>query len=40
MNTIIPDIVLFLNGIPVVVIECKSPRVNDAIPEAIDQILR
>ena len=37
---IIPDVVLFLNGLPVVVIECKSPKVNDAIPEAIDQILR
>ena len=37
---IIPDIVLFLNGLPVVVIECKSPRVKDAIPEAIDQMLR
>ena len=24
---IIPDIVLFLNGLPVVVIECKSPKV-------------
>jgi len=34
------DIVLFLNGLPVVVIECKSPKVKDAIPEAIDQILR
>jgi type I restriction enzyme R subunit len=37
---ICPDIVLFLNGLPVVVIECKSPKVNDAIPEAIDQMLR
>jgi type I restriction enzyme, R subunit len=37
---IIPDIVLFLNGLPVVVIECKSPKVNDAIPEAIDQLMR
>lgn len=37
---IIPDIVLFLNGLPVVLIECKSPKVKDAIPEAIDQILR
>ncbi|HEX2976920.1 MAG TPA: HsdR family type I site-specific deoxyribonuclease, partial [Bacteroidales bacterium] len=37
---IFPDIVLFLNGLPVVVIECKSPKVKDAIPEAIDQILR
>ncbi len=37
---IIPDITLFLNGLPVVVIECKSPKVKDAIPEAIDQLLR
>ncbi|MBE0448702.1 MAG: type I restriction endonuclease subunit R, partial [Actinobacteria bacterium] len=37
---IIPDIVLFLNGLPVVVIECKSPKAKDAIPEAIDQMLR
>lgn len=37
---IIPDIVLFLNGLPVVVVECKSPKVKDPIPEAIDQILR
>lgn len=37
---ICPDIVLFLNGIPVVVVECKSPKVNDPIPEAIDQLLR
>jgi type I restriction enzyme R subunit len=37
---IYPDIVLFLNGLPVVVVECKSPKVNDAIPEAINQLLR
>ncbi|WP_202806377.1 type I restriction endonuclease subunit R [Planktothrix mougeotii] len=37
---IIPDIVIFLNGLPVVVIECKSPKVHDAIPEAIDQLMR
>ena len=37
---IIPDVVLFLNGLPVVVIECKSPKVKDAIPEAIDQLMR
>lgn len=37
---IFPDIVLFLNGLPVVVIECKSPKVKDPIPEAIDQLLR
>jgi type I restriction enzyme R subunit len=37
---IIPDIVLFLNGLPVAVIECKSPKVKEPIPEAIDQMLR
>lgn len=37
---IIPDIVLFLNGLPVVVIECKSPKVQDPIAEAIDQLMR
>jgi type I restriction enzyme R subunit len=30
-----PDIVLFVNGIPLVVIECKSPSVKDAIYEGI-----
>lgn len=39
-NHIIPDIVLFINGLPVVVIECKSPKVNEPIPEAIDQLMR
>jgi type I restriction enzyme R subunit len=37
---IIPDIVLFLNGLPIIVIECKSPKVKEPIPEAIDQLLR
>ncbi len=37
---IIPDIVLFVNGLPVVLVECKSPQVNDALPEAIDQMMR
>lgn len=37
---IIPDIVLFLNGLPVVVVECKSPKAKEPIPEAIDQLLR
>lgn len=37
---ILPDIVLFLNGLPVVLIECKSAKVKDAIPSAIDQMLR
>src|SRR5207249_2971287 len=37
---IIPDVVLFLNGLPIGVIECKSPKVKEPIPEAIDQMLR
>ena len=37
---IIPDIVFFLNGLPVVVIECKSPKVKEPMVEAIDQMLR
>ncbi len=37
---IIPDIVLFINGLPVVVIEAKSPKVKEPIPEAIDQLMR
>ena len=37
---IIPDIVLFVNGLPLVLIECKSPKLKEAIPEAIEQILR
>ena len=37
---IIPDVVLFVNGLPVVVVEAKSPKVKEPIPEAIDQLLR
>ncbi|MFC1542919.1 type I restriction endonuclease subunit R [Candidatus Neomarinimicrobiota bacterium] len=37
---IYPDITLFLNGLPVVVVECKSPKVNEPILEAIDQLMR
>ncbi len=35
-----PDIVLFVNGIPFCVIECKSPHINDPIREAISQQIR
>lgn len=35
-----PDILLFINGIPVVVIECKSPKIKDLIDKAIEQHLR
>lgn len=37
---IIPDIVCFINGLPVAVIECKSTKAKEPIPEAIDQLLR
>ena len=39
-NHIIPDIVLFVNGIPLVVVECKSPSITDPISEAINQLMR
>ena len=37
---VIPDVVLFLNGLPVVVVECKSPSNTDPIGEGLDQLLR
>jgi type I restriction enzyme R subunit len=37
---IYPDIICFLNGLPVVVIEAKSPKAKEPIPEAIDQLMR
>jgi len=36
----IPDITLFLNGLPIAVAECKSPKVREEIAEAINQMLR
>lgn len=35
-----PDIVLFVNGIPLCVIECKRPDVKDSLAQAISQHLR
>ena len=37
---IIPDIVLFINGLPLVVVECKSPVIADPMNEAFIQLLR
>jgi len=37
---IVPDVVLFVNGLPLVVIEAKSPAVTDPIATAIDQMRR
>jgi type I restriction enzyme R subunit len=36
----IPDIVLFVNGIPLVVIECKSPKLQNPLTEAIGDLLK
>ncbi|TAK11979.1 MAG: type I restriction endonuclease subunit R [Anaerolineae bacterium] len=35
-----PDIVLFVNGIPLAVIECKSPDIKDPMRETISQHIR
>lgn len=37
---IVPDLVLLINGIPVVVIECKSPSVCEPLTDAVDQLRR
>lgn len=36
----IPDIVLFVNGIPLVVIECKSPTLQNPLEKAITDLLK
>lgn len=38
VETVRPDIVLFVNGIPLAVIECKSPRVE--VEQAVSQNIR
>jgi len=37
---VIPDAVLFINGIPIAVAEFKSPGIENPIHEAINQLLR
>lgn len=39
-DRIVPDLVLFVNGIPLVVIETKDPDTNTPMAEAIDQLRR
>lgn len=34
---IYPDIVVFVNGIPLVIIECKSPSIRNPIQEAVEK---
>ncbi|WP_197075915.1 type I restriction endonuclease subunit R [Halostagnicola sp. A56] len=40
VEVIKPDIVLFLNGIPLGVIECKSPQIPEPRSEALNQLTR
>jgi signal peptide peptidase SppA len=37
---IVPDLVLLVNGIPMVVVECKSPSIPEPLAEAVDQLRR
>ena len=39
-QSIIPDIVLFVNGLPLAVIECKSPYITNPMEAGVDQLLR
>ena len=39
-GNVIPDAILFVNGIPLVVAEFKSPSIQNPIEEAINQLLR
>lgn len=39
-QNIIPDIVCFINGLPLAVIECKSPYISAPISEGINQLRR
>lgn len=37
---IVPDLVLLVNGLPLVVVECKSPSIPEPLTEAVDQLRR
>jgi len=39
-QNIIPDIILFVNGLPLTVIECKSPYITNPMEAGINQLLR
>ena len=39
-QNIIPDIILFVNGLPLAVIECKSPYITSPMESGINQLLR
>ena len=37
---IVPDLVLLVNGLPLVVVECKGPSTPEPLAEAVDQLRR
>ncbi|MCX9157797.1 type I restriction endonuclease subunit R [Niveibacterium sp. 24ML] len=37
---IVPDLVLLVNGMPLVVVECKSPSIPEPLADAVDQLRR
>lgn len=37
---IVPDLVLLVNGLPLVVVECKSPSMPEPLADAVDQLRR
>jgi len=39
-QNIIPDILCFVNGLPLAVIECKSPYITNPMEAGINQLLR
>ena len=39
-QNIIPDVICFVNGMPLAVIECKSPYITNPMEAGIDQLLR
>lgn len=39
-STYRPDVILYVNGIPLVVIECKRPDLKESLQEAVSQHLR
>ncbi len=39
-QNIIPDVVVFINGLPLAVIECKSPYITNPLEEGINQLHR
>ncbi len=39
-QNIVPDLILFVNGLPLAVIECKSPFITNPMEAGINQILR